>query len=641
MTDATRQTLGFQAEVKQLLHLMVHSLYSNKEIFLRELVSNASDACDKLRFEALSSPDFYESDPDLKIRVAFDQDARTIAVSDNGVGMSRDEVVANIGTIAKSGTREFLAALTGDQARDARLIGQFGVGFYSSFIVADRVTIVTRRAGRAATEGVRWESDGTGEYTVEAAEKRTRGTDVILHLREGEDDFLSDFRLKALARKYSDHIAVPIVMQKLQWSDEQKATVATGLEETVNQASALWARPKAEITDEQYQEFYKHVAHDFDPPLAWTHNRVEGRQEYSQLLYIPSRAPFDLWDRHQRRGLKLYVRRVFIMDDAGELLPGYLRFVRGVIDSSDLPLNISREMLQESRDVEAIRSGCARRVLATLEELAASQPEKYAAFWKEFGRVLKEGVGEDAVNRERVAKLARFASTGKDTDEQAVALDDYVSRMKDGQDAIYYVTADSFLAAKSSPHLEVFRKKGVEVLLMFDRVDEWVVAHLPEFGGKPLVSVTKGDLDLGPLVSGAERDAARQQADEYRELVARIRQALGERVKDVRATARLTSSPACLVADAHDPGGNLQRILRSVGQDVPRFKPILEVNPDHPMVQRLKYEDQRFAEWAELLLDQALLAEGGQLDDPAGFVKRLNELMLDLAGGGSRIWTPS
>jgi molecular chaperone HtpG len=641
MTDAARQTLGFQAEVKQLLHLMVHSLYSNKEIFLRELVSNASDACDKLRFEAISSPALYESDPDLKVRVAFDKDARTITVSDNGVGMSRDEVVANIGTIAKSGTREFLGSLTGDQARDARLIGQFGVGFYSSFIVADRVTLVTRRAGLAAEAAVRWESDGTGEYTVETVAKRTRGTDVILHLREGEDDFLSDFRLKALLRKYSDHIAIPIVMQKLQWSDEAKAMAATGLEETVNQASALWARPKSEITDEQYQEFYKHVAHDFDPPLAWTHNRVEGRQEYTQLLYIPSRAPFDLWDRHERRGVKLYVRRVFIMDDAEQLLPGYLRFVRGVIDSNDLPLNISREMLQESRDVEAIRSGCARRVLATLEELAASREEKYATFWKEFGRVLKEGVGEDAANRERIAKLARFASTHKDTDEQEVSLAGYVSRMREGQDKIYYVTADSFLAAKSSPHLEVFRKKGVEVLLMFDRVDEWVVAHLPEFEGKPLVSVTKGDLDLGPLVGEAERDESRKQADAHRELVGRIRQALGERVKDVRVTARLTSSPACLVADAHDPGANLQRVLRAVGQEVPRFKPILEVNPDHPMVQRLKYEEKRFAEWAELLFDQALLAEGGQLDDPAGFVKRLNELMLDLAGGGARIWTPS
>ncbi len=640
MTDAARQTLGFQAEVKQLLHLMVHALYSNKEIFLRELVSNASDACDKLRFEAISNPALYESDPDLKVRVAFDRDARTITVSDNGVGMSRDEVVANIGTIAKSGTREFLGSLTGDQARDARLIGQFGVGFYSSFIVADRVTIMTRRAGLAATEGVRWESDGTGEYAVETVEKRTRGTDVILHLREGADDFLSDFRLKGLLRKYSDHIAIPIAMQKLQWSDEAKATVATGLEETVNQASALWARPKGEITEEQYQEFYKHVAHDFDPPLAWTHNRVEGRQEYTQLLYVPSRAPFDLWDRRERRGLKLYVRRVFIMDDAEQLLPGYLRFVRGVIDSNDLPLNISREMLQESRDVEAIRSGSARRVLTLLEELAANQPEKYATFWAEFGRVLKEGVGEDAAHRERIAKLVRFASTRRDTGEQDVSLDDYVSRMPDGQDKIYYVTADSFLAAKSSPHLEVFRKKGVEVLLLSDRVDEWVVAHLPESGGKPLVSVTRGDLDLGPLASEAERDEARKQADGYRELVARIRAALGERVKEVRVTARLTSSPACLVADAHDPGANLQRILRSAGQDVPRFKPILEVNPGHPMVQRLKYEEQRFAEWAELLLDQALLAEGGQLDDPAGFVKRLNELMLDLAGGGARIWTP-
>jgi molecular chaperone HtpG len=637
---ATRQTLGFQAEVKQLLHLMVHSLYSNKEIFLRELVSNASDACDKLRFEAIANPARYEADPELKVRVAFDKDARTITVSDNGIGMSAEEVVANIGTIAKSGTREFLASLTGDQARDARLIGQFGVGFYSSFIVADRVTLVTRRAGLAAAAGVRWESDGAGEYTVEPVEKRTRGTDVTLHLREGEDDFLSDFRLKALLRKYSDHIGIPIVMQKLEWSEEKKATLATGLEETVNQAAALWARPKGEITDEQYQEFYRHVAHDFDPPLAWTHNRVEGRQEYTQLLYVPSRAPFDLWDREQRRGLKLYVRRVFIMDDARELLPGYLRFVRGVIDSNDLPLNVSREMLQESRDVEAIRSGSARRVLALLEDLATDAAEKYAAFWKAFGRVLKEGVGEDAGNRERIAKLLRFASTHADTEAQDVGLGDYAARMKAGQDKIYYVTADTFLAARSSPHLEVFRKKGLEVLLLFDRVDEWVVAHLSEFDGKPLASVTKGDLDLGALVTEAERDESRQQADAHRELVERIRRALGERVKDVRVTGRLTASPACLVADAHDPGANLQRILRAVGQDVPSFKPILEVNPDHPIVQRLKHEEKRFDEWAAILFDQALLAEGGQLEDPAGFVKRLNELMLELAGGGSRIWTP-
>ena len=637
---AAKETLGFQAEVKQLLQLMAHSLYRNKEIFLRELASNASDACDKLRFEAISNPALYESDPDLKIRVAFDEGARTITVSDNGVGMSRDEVVANIGTIAKSGTREFLGSLTGDQARDARLIGQFGVGFYSSFIVADRVTLMTRRAGLPAGEAVRWESDGTGEYTVERIEKKTRGTDVTLHLREGEDELLADARLKSILRQYSDHIAIPIVMQQLRWSEEQKETVATGLEETVNQASALWARPKSEITDEQYQEFYRHVAHDFDLPLAWTHHRVEGRHEYTQLLYLPSRAPFDLWDRRERRGLKLYVRRVFILDDAEQLLPAYLRFVRGVVDSNDLPLNVSRELLQESRDVEAIRSGSARRVLALLEELAESQKDKYATFWKAFGRVLKEGVGEDAANRERIAKLARFASTHQDTDEQGVSLAEYVVRMKDGQDKIFYITSDSFLAAKSSPHLEVFRKKGVEVLLLFDRVDEWVVAHVHEFDGKPLVSVARGDLDLGTLESDAERDESRKQADAYRELVARIRETLGERVKEVRVSSRLASSPACLVADARDPGANLQRILRSVGQDVPQFKPVLEVNPDHPMVQRLKYEEKHFGEWAQLLFDQALLAEGGQLDDPAGFVKRLNELMLDLAGGGSRIWTP-
>ena len=640
MAAAGPQTLGFQTEVKQLLHLMVHSLYSNKEIFLRELVSNASDACDKLRFEAISDPALYESDPDPKIRVAFDPAARTITVSDNGVGMSRDEVIANIGTIAKSGTREFLASLTGDEARDARLIGQFGVGFYSSFIVADRVTLLTRRAGLPAGEGVRWESDGAGEYTIEAVEKKGRGTDVILHLREGEDELAADSRIKSILRRYSDHIAIPIVMQKLEWSEDRKEMVGTGLEETVNQAAALWARPKGEITDEQYQEFYRHVAHDFDPPLAWTHNRVEGRQEYTQLLYIPAHAPFDLWDRHHRRGLKLYVRRVFIMDDAEHLLPAYLRFVRGVIDSNDLPLNISREALQESRDVEAIRSGCVRRVLALLEDLAQNQKEKYATVWKEFGRVLKEGIGEDAANRERIAKLARFASTHLDTGEQGVSLADYVARLKEGQDRIYYVTADSFLAAKSSPHLEVFRKKGVEVLLLYDRVDEWVVAHLTEFEGKPFVSVTRGDLDLGKLETEAEREESRKQADACRDLVERIRATLGERVKDVRVTARMTASPACLVADSRDPGANLQRILRSVGQDVPRFKPILEVNPDHPMVQRLKHEEKRFDEWAALLFDQALLAEGGQLDDPAGFVKRLNELMLDLAGGGSRIWTP-
>jgi molecular chaperone HtpG len=640
MTAPVKETLGFQAEVKQLLHLMVHSLYGNKEVFLRELVSNASDAADKLRFEAIADPALLEGGAELKIRVAFDKDARTITVSDNGVGMSREEVIANIGTIAKSGTREFLAALTGDQAKDARLIGQFGVGFYSSFIVADRVTLLTRRAGRPAGEAVRWESDGTGEYTIEAVEKASRGTDVTLHLREGLDEFLSDARIKATLRKYSDHIAIPIVMQKLEWSEEKKETVATGLEETVNQASALWARPKGEITDEQYQEFYRHVAHDFDPPLAWTHNRVEGRQEYTQLLYIPSRAPFDLWDRHHRRGLKLYVRRVFIMDDAEHLLPAYLRFVRGVVDSNDLPLNVSREILQESRDVEAIRSGCTRRTLQLLEELAEKQKEKYAAFWKAFGQVLKEGVGEDAANRDRIAKLLRFASTHADTDEQSVSLADYLARMKDGQDRIYYVTADTFLAAKSSPHLEVFRRKGIEVLLLSDRVDEWVVGHLHEFEGKALASVTRGGLDLGKLETDAEREEEKRLAAASSELVGRIKAALGERVKEVRTTARLTASPACLVADEHEPGANLQRILRAAGQEVPKFPPILEINPAHPMVERLKSEEKRFREWSELLFDQALLAEGGTLDDPAGFVKRMNELMLELAGGGSRIWTP-
>jgi molecular chaperone HtpG len=638
---AGRETLGFQAEVKQLLHLMVHSLYSNKEIFLRELVSNASDAADKLRFEAISNPGLYESDPDLKIRVAHDKAARTITVSDNGIGMSRAEVIANIGTIAKSGTREFFAQLTGDQAKDARLIGQFGVGFYSSFIVADRVTLITRRAGAPAGEGVRWESDGAGEFTVEAVEKAGRGTAVVLHLREGEDELASDAALKGILRKYSDHISIPIVMQKLDWSDEKKEMVASGFEETVNRAAALWARPKTEIKDEEYEEFYKHVAHDFEAPLAWTHNRVEGRQEYTQLLYIPARAPFDLWDRHRRHGIKLYVRRVFIMEDTGDLMPAYLRFVRGVVDSSDLPLNVSREILQQSRDVEAIRAGCTRRVLQLLEDLAENQKEKYAALWKEFGRVLKEGVGEDPANRERIAKLVRFASTHADTEEQGVSLADYVARMKEGQDRIWYVTADSFLAAKSSPHLEVFRKKGIEVLLLADRVDEWVVSHLPDFEGKVLASVARGDLDLGKLESDAEKDEHRKQAEASRDLIDRIKSALGERVKDVRATVRLTASPACLVADSFDPGANLQRILRSVGQDVPAFKPILEVNPEHPMVLRMKHEEKRFADWACLLLDQALLAEGGQLDDPAGFVKRMNELMLDLAGGGSRIWTPS
>ena len=632
---ATKQTLGFQAEVKQLLQLMIHSLYSNKEIFLRELISNASDAADKLRFEALANPALYGGDSELKIRIAFDKAARTITVSDNGVGMSRDEVVRNIGTIAKSGTREFFQSLTGDQAKDAHLIGQFGVGFYSSFIVADRVTLTTRRAGAAANEAVRWESAGEGDYSIETVERGARGTEVTLHLREGEDEFLADYRLRELVRKYSDHIAIPIVMAKSEWNEEKKEYVATGSEETVNQASALWARPKSEISDEQYREFYKHVAHDFEPPLAWTHGRVEGRTEYTQLLYIPSHAPFDLWDRQSHKGLKLYVRRVFIMEDAEQLLPAYLRFVRGVVDSNDLPLNVSREILQQSKDIDSIRSGCTKKILQLLEELAENDMERYKTFWSAFGRVLKEGVGEDHANKERIAKLLRFATTRLDSEEQAISLAEYLSAMKPGQEKIYYVTADSFLAAKNSPHLEVFRKNGVEVLLLADRVDEWLVSNLREFEGKELASVARGGLELGKLEDEAERKAQAELAESFHDLVERMKQSLGERVKEVRTTARLTSSPACLVADENDMGGNLQRLLKAAGQSVAQAKPILEINPEHPIVARLKGEERRFDDWANLLLDQALLAEGGHLADPAGFVRRMNELMIDFAGGTS------
>jgi molecular chaperone HtpG len=632
---AAKQTLGFQAEVKQLLHLMIHSLYSNKEIFLRELISNASDAADKLRFEALANPALYGGDSELKIRISFDQAARTVTVSDNGVGMSRDEVVKNIGTIAKSGTREFFQSLTGDQAKDAHLIGQFGVGFYSSFIIADRVTLTTRRAGAAANEAVRWESGGEGDYTIETVDRASRGTEVTLHLREGEDEFLADYRLRELVRKYSDHIAIPIVMATSEWNEDKKEYVATGTEETVNQASALWARPKNEIGDEQYREFYKHVAHDFEPPLAWTHGRVEGRTEYTQLLYIPSHAPFDLWDRQNHKGLKLYVRRVFIMDDAEQLLPAYLRFVRGVVDSNDLPLNVSREILQQSKDIDSIRSGCAKKILQLLEELAANDQERYQTFWSAFGRVLKEGVGEDHANKERIAKLLRFATTRLDTEEQAVSLAEYLAAMKPGQERIYYVTADTFLAAKNSPHLEVFRNKGVEVLLLSDRVDEWLVSNLREFEGKELASVARGGLELGKLEDEAERKAQAELAESFRELVERMKKTLGERVKEVRTTARLTSSPACLVADEHDMGGNLQRLLKAAGQNVAQSKPILEINPEHPIVVRLKGEEKRFDDWAQLLFDQALLAEGGQLDDPAGFVRRVNELMIEFAGGSA------
>ena len=628
---ATRQTLGFQAEVKQLLSLMIHSLYSNKEIFLRELISNASDAADKLRFEALANPALYESDPDLKITLRIDKEARTLTVSDNGIGMSRDEVIANIGTIAKSGTKEFLATLTGDQQKDAKLIGQFGVGFYSSFIVADRVTLATRRAGLPAAEGVRWESDGSGEYSIEPIERRARGTEVTLHLREGEDELFEPWHIKSIVRKYSDHIGLPILLAGESKVDPVTKEFMPGKEETLNQASALWARPKAEITEEQYKEFYKHVGHDFEDPLAWAHARVEGRQSYTQLLYLPARAPFDLWDRQARHGVRLYVKRVFILEDSENLMPGYLRFVRGVIDAEDLPLNVSREILQESRDVEAIRAGCVKRVLGLLEDLASNQGEKYATFWREFGRAFKEGAGEDAANREKIAKLLRFASTHAETEAQTVSLADYVSRMKAGQDKIWYVTADSFAAARSSPHLEVFRRKGIEVLLLGERVDEWLVAHLTEFEGRKLASVARGGLDLGDLADAEEKKSGDEKRKEFRELTEKIKEALGERVKEVRVTQRLTDSPACLVTDENEMSANLARILKAAGQKAPESKPILEINPDHPIVLRLRGEEARFADWAALLHEQALLAEGAALEDPAGFVKRMNSLLLEIS----------
>jgi molecular chaperone HtpG len=623
--ETHKETLGFQTEVRQLLDLMIHSLYSNKEIFLRELVSNASDAADKLRFEALTDDALYEGDSDLKIRVRFDKQARTVTVTDNGIGMSRAEVIDNIGTIAKSGTRQFLNALSGDKAKDARLIGQFGVGFYSAFIVADRVTLTTRRAGLGPEHGVRWESDGKGEYSIETVERQPRGTEVVLHLKPEADEFLDGFRLRAIIRKYSDHIAVPIEMA----SESDKAA-----DEVVNRASALWARPKSEIKPEEYEAFYKHVAHDYEPPLAHVHARVEGKQEYIALLYIPRRAPFDLWERDQRHGVKLYVRRVFIMDDAERLLPSYLRFVRGVIDSNDLPLNISREILQHNKDIDAIRAGSVKRVLDLLADMAEKDKDDYAAFWREFGRVLKEGVIEDYANRDAIARLLRFTSTHSQGETQDVALADYIARIKPGQDKIYYITAESLPAAKASPHLEIFRKKGVEVLLLHDRIDEWLVTHLTEFDGKPLVSVAKGDLDLGKLADAEERQQQEQAESEYKELIERLQKSLGERVKAVRVTHRLTQSPACLVVDDQDVSAHLGRLLKAAGQSVPSSKPILEINPGHPFAKRLKDErdDKRFADWSYLLFDQSLLSEGGQLEDPAGFVRRMNDLLLASAG---------
>ena len=635
MSGNTKQTMGFQAEVKQLLQLMIHSLYSNKEIFLRELISNASDAADKLRFEAINNDALFENQSELFISVDFDKTARTISISDNGIGMSQQEAIDHLGTIAKSGTKEFFTRLSGDQQKDAALIGQFGVGFYSGFIVADKITVETRRAGLAADQGVRWESGGEGEFTIENIELPQRGTRIILHLREGEDEFLSAWKLKSTIRKYSDHISLPIRMKKEEWDEEKKETVIKDELETINQASALWARSKSDITDEQYIEFYKHVSHDYQDPLSWTHNRVEGRSEYTQLLYLPKNAPFDLWDRNKRGGIKLYVKRVFIMDDAEQLMPIYLRFVKGVIDTNDLPLNVSREILQESRDVKVIREGSTKRVLGMLEELANAdeqeKKDKYADFWKEFGQVLKEGIGEDASNKERIAKLLRFASTHNDSDTQTVSLADYVGRMKPEQDKIYYVTADGWTAAKNSPHLEIFRKKGLEVLLLTDRVDEWMLSFLTEFEGKQLISVAKGDLDLGKLEDETEKKQKEETQTEYKDLVEKMKTALTEKAQDVRITFRLTDSPACLVSGDDELSGNLLRMLKASGQAAPESKPILEINPNHPLVQRLKYEDGKFNDWSSILFDQAMLAEGGTLTDPAGFVKKLNDMLLGMA----------
>lgn len=622
----TTEKLAFQAEVKQLLQLMIHSLYSNKEIVLRELISNASDAADKLRFEGLSNGALYEDDSELKIRISFDKAARTVTISDNGIGMSRDEVVRNIGTIAKSGTKEFFQNLTGDQAKDANLIGQFGVGFYSAFIIADKVTLITRRAGEQ--DAVQWQSTGEGDFTIETIEKAGRGTDVILHLREGEDEFLNDWKLKTIVRKYSDHITLPIIMKKSEWKDGEQ--IPTDEDETVNKASALWARSKSDITEEEYQEFYKHVSHDFENPLAYSHSRVEGKQEYISLLYIPTKAPFDLYDRERRQGIKLYVKRVFIMEDAEKLMPQYLRFVRGVIDSADLPLNVSREILQDSRDVEAIKNGSVKKVLSLLEDLAENKPEEYAKFWSEFGRVMKEGPGEDWSNKDKIAGLLRFASTHADNDTQNVSLKDYISRMKPDQEAIYYITADTFAAAQHSPHLEIFRKKGIEVLLMSDKVDEWLLGSLTEFEGKKLQSIAKGDLDLGKLQDESEKEAQKKVEEEAKSLVERIKSTLGEAVKEVRVTHRLTDSPACLVAGEHDVSGNLARILKAAGQKAPESKPILEINPTHRLIERLKSEsdEAKFADYTHVVFDQALLAEGGQLEDPASFVRRMNSLIV-------------
>ena len=640
---AQKQTLGFETEVKHLLHLMIHSLYSNKEIFLRELISNASDAADKLRFEALSDDSLYENDSTLKIRLAFDKEARTITISDNGIGMTRQEVQEHIGTIAKSGTKQFFQSLTGEQAKDSELIGQFGVGFYSAFIVADKVTLTTRRAGADKDHGVRWESAGEGDYTIETVTKETRGTEVILHLKEDESEFLDGYRIRNIVKKFSDHISLPIVMDKevmppmpedSEEGEEKEAPKPEIVEETVNSASALWAKARQDISEDDYKQFYKHVAHDFQDPLTHVHSKVEGTNEYTMLLYVPERAPFDLWDKDAKHGVKLYVRKVFITDDAEQLMPRYLRFIRGIIDSDSLPLNVSREILQQGKQISAIKSGAVKKVLGMLEHLAKDEPEKYAKFWTQFGAVLKEGIIEDYSNKERVAKLLRFSSTHTDSATQDVTLEDYVSRMKEGQEHIYFVTADSFAAAKNSPHLEIFRKKGIEVLLLSDRIDEWLVSNMDEFDGKHLQSVAKGDLDLGKL--GDEEDKAKQEETnkDFESVLKQIKDVLGDKVSEVRLSHRLTESPACLVADIYGMSLNMERIMKDAGQMFGGMgrKPVFELNPTHALVLRLKEEqdDNRFADLSHILFDQAVLSEGGQLDDPAAFVHKLNGLLQGL-----------
>jgi molecular chaperone HtpG len=627
---ANAETRGFETEVNQLLDLMIHSLYSNKEIFLRELISNASDACDKLRFTAVSDASLYEDDIELKVKIGFNKDERTITISDNGIGMTREEVIENIGTIAKSGTKSFLASITGDQKSDANLIGQFGVGFYSSFIVADEVTLRTRKAADSTGNGVEWISKGKGEYDIKSIDKAIRGTEIVLKLREGEDEFLNDWKLRSIITSYSDHIDFPVVMDKTTEAAEDGGETVIE-EETVNQASALWTRAKSDIKDEEYKEFYKHVAHDYEDPIDWSHNRVEGTNEYTSLLYIPARAPFDLYDRETRNGIKLYVQRVFILEDTEQLMPRYLRFVRGLIDSNNLPLNVSREILQGSKVIDSIRTGSVKKVLGMLEKVAKNDPEKYQKFWTEFGKALKEGPAEDTSNRERVAKLLRFSTTHSDSEDETVSFDDYISRMQEGQEKIYFIAADSYSAAKNSPHLEIFKKKGIEVILLSDRVDEWLTSHLMEFDGKKLQSVAKGELDLGKDEDSEKELEVKTKASE--KLVKRMKKSLDEKVEEVRVSNRLTDSPACIVLNEQDMAMHMQRIMKEAGHAMPASKPILEINPDHPIVKKMDAEKskKKFDDWSDILFDQALLAEGGQLEDPASFVAKLNKMLVSIA----------